>query len=216
MIGLGFVLGVAWAADPAVGPAVGPAVVPAVDPGAGAERPSAVRVRLDTDATWGIGSQMYLGALAHAEAQVPVWATPRADGTWDVGLRVAYGHEGMYFAPWIDPETFHGANHRVATQVVLGTTVHLAPQRRVSLGLHVLAGLNTVVYEGTLTYAAEDFTYSSRWSRHTFLASADVTLAVRASDKVGFNLAVTAPFPTDSSYVIGLVSVAMGPSFYLR
>jgi hypothetical protein len=176
----------------------------------------AIHVRLDTDLTWGIGSQMYLGALAHTEGQLPVWRGEGATGTFDVGLRVAYGHEGLYFAPWIDRTQFQGANHRVATQVVVGTTTHVTPQRRLGVGVHALVGWNVVVSEGTLTYAAEDFTVTARGVRHDVIVSGDVTLAYRASRHVGVNLAITAPFPTASSYVIGMVSVGVGTSFYLR
>jgi hypothetical protein len=176
----------------------------------------ALHVRLDTDFSWGIGSQMYLGALAHAEGQLPVWRTGAATGTLDFGLRVAYGNEGLYFAPWIDRTQFEGANHRVATQVVLGTTFHVTPQRRLGVGVRALIGWNALVREGTLTYAAEDFTTTQSWVRHRVIASGDVTLSYRASRNVGVNLAITAPFPTDSSYVIGLVSVGIGTSFYLR
>lgn len=173
-------------------------------------------LRVDADATWGIGAQMYLGALAHAEGQLTVWHTGRATGTFDLGARVAYGNEAGFLAPWNDPDEIQGAGHRVATQAVLGTTFHFTPQRRVGLGLHLLAGHNVVVRDYTLTYADEGFTADTYDVRHDLIVSADLTISVRVARQVGLNLALTAPLPTDSSYVVGLGSIGLGVSFYAR
>jgi hypothetical protein len=172
-------------------------------------------LRLDTDATWGIGSQMYLGAQAHLIAQVPAWHTGRGSGSFDISFRGAYGNEAQFLAPWVDPEKVTGVNHRIQMQVGIGHGFHLTSSRRVSLGLHVLLGWNHLRGDFTVTYAAEDVFGEAAVRRNNPLVSGELTLAVRFSPRIGANLAIGAPFPTMTSYIIGMVHTGLGLSFYL-
>lgn len=192
----------AWAADPFVGPTDGVG--------------QNLHLRLDTDVTWGIGSQMYVGGLVHLDALLPVWHTRPGTGTFDFGLRLAYGNEGLYLAPWIDPDEISGSGNRVQVQASVGTTFHLTPQRRLAFALRVLAGWTMLHQHYTVTYADEDFSEEGTDVHNAFVASGDFTAAWRASRNVGVNLSLSAPFPTTSSYVIGLGQLGVGMSFYLR
>lgn len=175
-----------------------------------------LHVRLDADATWGIGSQMYVGAALHGLGQLPVWHGPRATGSLDVGLRVAYGNEAQWLAPWIDPEQVQGVPHRVAVQASVGHAFHLSPRRRLALGVNLLGGVNVVHHTVTITYAAEDVCGTASATDVAPLVGGQASLSWRVHDRVGLHLGADVPFPTTSSYRIGLASVGLGVTFHLR
>jgi hypothetical protein len=175
-----------------------------------------LHLRLDTDATWGIGGQMFLGAQAQLTGYAGVWRGARATGSLDVGLQLAYGNEATFLAPWIDPETTTGATHRVQLVATLGHTFHMGPQRRVSLGLQWFAGWNHWRSDYAMTIEEADIDEQAVVVRNLVTTGGQVTLAYRASKHVGVNLVITAPVPTPSSYAVGMVSVGVGPTFYLR
>lgn len=175
-----------------------------------------VHVRLDTDATWGVGSQMFFGFSTRATAQLPVWHGRGASGSFDLGLGLAYDNEGSYFAFWLDPDEVRGAGHRVATTVRLGHTFHIGRVRRVGFGIHVWGGHNAFVRQYTVTYAAEDFEGSGREVRHAGVVGGDLDLSIRLAPRVGLHLLASAPLPTASSYEITLGRVGLGLSWFLR
>jgi hypothetical protein len=175
-----------------------------------------VHLRLDTSATWGIGGQMFLGGQAHLGCQIPAWRTARASGTFDVGAQLAYGNEALFLAPWIDRETTSGATHRVQAVVVVGTTFHMGPEQRVSLGLQWFGGLNHWRSDYTVTIDEIGLDESAVVTRNLAVTGGQVTLAGRLSERVGLNLVLQAPLPLPSSYAVGLASIGVGPVFYLK
>jgi hypothetical protein len=175
-----------------------------------------VHVRLDTDATWGIGGQMFLGASAHGTAYVGAWKSKRATGSVDFGLQLAYQNEPTFLAFWIDPEQVKGATHRVQALATVGHTFHMGGKRQVALGLHWFAGLNHWDSAYSLDYNQEDVHGKASVKDDLFVTGADVALAYRFSKHVGVNLALQAPMPTASSYAITFGSIGLGLTYYLR
>ena len=212
VVALGLMGAPAWADEAASVGGVGASVDGA---GAGASAP-AVRLRLDTTATWGIGGQMFLGGAAHLSAQVRAWEAALASGSFDVGVQLAYGNEATFLAPWIDRETTSGATHRVQAVVVVGTTFQMGPQQRVSLGLQWFAGLNHWRSDYTVNIDEIGLDEAAVVSRNLAVTGGQVTLAGRLSERVGLVLVLQAPIPVPSSYAVGMVSVGLGPVFWVR
>ncbi len=79
-----------------------------------------VQLRLDLDATWGIGSQMFLAAETALLAQLPNWEASAATGSLAFALRAAYDHEAPFLAPWVNPDQIDGVSHRLQIQVASG------------------------------------------------------------------------------------------------
>ncbi len=188
--------------------------VPAIEGGSVLDH--RVHVRIDSDATWGIGGQMFLGAQLHTTGYVGVWNTKRATGSVDFGLNLAYDNEAAFLAPWIDPSEVSGAGHRVQVLASFGGTFHLTPSRRFGLGLHGLAGLSHWVSQYRVVYADEDFEAEGSVARSFAIVGGQLTLSYRASKHVGVNVIAMAPLPLESSYAISFGHIGAGLTFYLR
>lgn len=173
-------------------------------------------VRVDSDATWGIGGQMFLGTQAHVVVGHRLWQGSSVSVGLDVGVQGAWHHEPVFMAPWIDPEEVQGAVNR--GQVVLSAGPHLrfGAKGRTTLALHAIAGLNHWRSAYTLEYDAVDVSGSMVVRRTTPVVGGQLTLMVRASERVGVNLVIGAPAPLPSSYAVGMTWVGIGPSFVLR
>lgn len=175
-----------------------------------------VHVRLDTDATWGIASQMTLGAIAHAQVQLPVWNSAGATGSFDPSLRIVYANEPVFLAPWVDPETSTPVQDRILIQGGIGHTFHATPKRRLSFGLHAMVGWQRWIRDITIHYDTEDVQGREVQVLDYVTITADVTLAYRISKNVGVNLTIGAPMPTATTPEIGMVHLGVGLSWYLR
>jgi hypothetical protein len=201
----------------AVAAVIGPAAL-AADPylGASGEADHRVHVRLDTDATWGIGGQMFLGASAHGTGYVGAWNTPHATGSVDVGLQLHYQNEPVFLAFWIDPTEVTGAVQRVQAVATVGHTFHMGGRRQVALGVRWFAGLNHWDSTYTVNYANEGVQGKATVRDDLFVTGAQVDVAYRCAKHVGVNLQLNAPMPTASSYAITFGSIGAGLSWYLR
>lgn len=175
-----------------------------------------VHVRLDSDVTWGIGGQMFLGAQLHTSGYVGVWNSRRAAGSFDFGLQLAYGNEPTFLAPWIDPAQVKGSTQRVQALLTAGHTFHMGKRQQVGLGIAWFAGVNYWDSSYSVDYAAEDVHGSAKVTDALAVTGANVTLSYRVSKVAGINLTLLAPMPTASSYAITFGSIGIGPTFYLR
>ena len=183
-------------------------------PSAQDRHPSDVHLRLDTDASWGIGSQMFLGGQLNLHIQLPVWRARQLGGTFDLGFRGAYGNEPAFLAPWRDSDDSDLAQ-RFQTQLGLGHTLHLGKQRRFALGTHVWAGWNHYRKQVTVDFKQENVSGKAQTQFNHFLVTGEFSMAYRLHDNVGINLAVGAPFPTLSSYILTLLHANIGFTFYM-
>lgn len=174
-----------------------------------------VHVRLDASATYGIGGQSFVGALTHISVGVSAWDDGEATGSLDVGLGLAYHNEPTWLAPWLSGGGVEGAAHRAQTLLMVGHTFHMLPGRELSLGLHAYAGWNRWISSYALTYEAENVRGAATIERDQFVTGAQLTLAGRVAERVGLQLVLGGPFPTESSYVVGMFHVGLGLSFYL-
>lgn len=175
-----------------------------------------VHLQLDTDATWGIGGQMFLGAQVRFAALLEHWTTRRAIGTWDFAGALAYQNEAIFLLPFVDFRGVTGANHRTQLIVSAGHTAHMGRRRRVALGLHLFAGWNAWRSSYTVDYPAEDVHGSAVVVRHRPIVGVELRFAYRFHRRVGLNVMLGAPFPTASSYLITFGQFGLGLSFYLR
>lgn len=175
-----------------------------------------VHLQLDGDATWGVGSQMFLGSQVRFATVLEHWSTRRATGTWDLGAAFAYQNEPIFLAPFIDAERVDGAAHRVQVLAHLGHTFHVGKRRRVGLGLHAYGGWNYWRSAYRVSYPDVDVEGSDVVARHHAIVGGEIRLAYRVHERVGLNLIVGAPFPTASSYGITYGHLGVGLSFYLR
>ena len=175
-----------------------------------------LHLRLDTAASWGIGGQMFLGAQVHLAGQVGVWNTGRGTGSFDFGLQANYGNEATFLAPWIDRETTTGATHRVQLVATVGHTAHVGPQRRFSVGVQWFVGWNHWRSQYAVDLAEAGVQEKAVVQRDLLTTGGQVTLGYRISRHVGVNLFMAAPLPTPSSYAVGLASLGLGPTFYLK
>lgn len=175
-----------------------------------------VHLQLDSDAIWGIGGQMFLGAQLRLAAVLEHWTTARAIGTWDLGGAFAYQNEPTFLAPWIDREAIHGAGHRTTLVAHVGHTVHLGARRRFALGAHLYGGWNYWRSAYSVSYPAEEVSGSAVVDRHLAVVGGELRVGYRLHRRVGVNLAMGAPFPTASSYAITIAHLGLGLSFFLR
>ena len=175
-----------------------------------------VHIQLDADATWGIGSQMFLGTQLHLVGVLEHWTTSRAIGTWDIGGNFAYQNEPTFLAPWIDTTQIHGAGHRVQLLASVGHTVHMGRRRRVALGLHAFGGWNVSRAVYSVEYVDEGVSGRGSSTFHRPIVGGELRFAYRFHDRVGLNLMMGAPLPTDSSYLLTLAHVGVGLSIFLR
>lgn len=183
---------------------------------AGGESTHRLHLKVDAAFTYGIGGQSALGAQVQVTGYTALWNTRRATGSLDVGLQLGYGNEPPWLAPWLAGLDVQGANHRVQLLVSLGHSFHLGARRRAALGVHVLGGWNHWISSFSLRYPGEQVEGSAALSRDHFTAAARLGFSYRAARHVGFHVFAGAPLPTASSYVVGLVNIGLGLSFYAR
>ncbi|MBC8071935.1 MAG: hypothetical protein IAG13_26645, partial [Deltaproteobacteria bacterium] len=86
----------------------------------------------------------------------------------------------------------------------------------VALGLHVFGGWNYWRSDYELDYAQEDVHGSAVVARHRAIVGVEARFAYRFHRRVGFNVLVSAPMPTTSSYLITFAQAGLGLTFYLR
>lgn len=173
-------------------------------------------VQLDGVATWGIGSQMFLGTQLRLAALFEHWTSARALGSWDVGLDFAYQNEAIFLAPWMDPSEVSGATHRTQLVASVGHSVHMGKRRRFALGLHAWGGWTHRRSDYSLEYANEGVRGSAVVAHNRAIVGAELRLAYRLHERLGLSAIISAPAPTESSYLISLAQVGLGLSFYLR
>jgi hypothetical protein len=182
----------------------------------GEEREHRLHIAVDTAFTYGIGGQSALGALARATGYTAVWNTRRATGTVDLGLQLAYQNEPIALAPWIDGDNVTGAGHHINVALALGHTIHMGQRRRASLGLLIFGGWSHWVSSYSLVYPREGITGSETVRHDDFIAGGELEFRYRFSRYVGMNVVAGAPFPTQSSYVIGMFYVGVGLTVFAR
>jgi hypothetical protein len=182
----------------------------------GGESERRLHLMLDGTFTYGIGGQSALGVTTHLTGYTALWNTRRATGTIDVGLQLAYGNEPTALAPWLSPDTVDGAAHRFQALLTVGHTFHMGRQRRAAFGVHLFGGWNHWSSSYTLRYPTENVQGSSTVSRDNFITGAELKFAYRFSKHVGINMVMGAPFPYQSSYVVGMFFVGAGLTFYVR
>ncbi len=185
-------------------------------PAGGAESGRPVHVRLDTAATYGIGGQSFLGVDLKMSGYMPVWDTRLGTGTFDAGVVLAYGNEPTFLAPWIDPSQVQGATHRISLFLRLGHTFHIGQRRRVALGMHLFGGLHEWISAYSVQYANEGVSGSSTQKKSLLVSGGELDFAYRFSERAGLYLALSAPFPYQSSYAQTMFHVGAGLTFYLR
>lgn len=197
--------------------ATGSAQEPSVGiPSGGAESGHPVHVRLDAAATYGIGGQSYLGIDLKMNGYMPIWNTRLATGTIDGGLVLAYGNGPTWLAPWIDPAQVEGSTHHISLLLRIGHTFHMGSRRRASLGFHLFAGLHEWISSYSVLYANEGVSGSSTVKRSLLVSGGELDFAYRFSERVGLYLALSAPFPYQSSYAQTIFHAGAGLTFYLR
>lgn len=174
----------------------------------------ALHLRVDANGSWGIGSQMYLGGQVHGFLQWSMWHSRLATGSLDLSLRMAYGYEPAFFAPWRDPNDGQ-INERFQGQIGIGHTFHMGSKRNVSLGFSVLFGWNHFHQYAPVDWPDVEVKGEATVRHNHLVISGEMTLAFRFHQRVGLNLAVSAPFPTITSYLITMVQVSAGLSLYL-
>jgi hypothetical protein len=182
----------------------------------GGESERRLHLKLDAAFTYGIGGQSVLGAQVNFIGYAGLWNTRLATGSFDVGLQAAYGNEPPWLAPWLQGIDVSGANHRIQALVTLGHTFHMGARRRAALGFEVFGGWNHWISDFTLNYPKEGVSGRATLSRDHAILGGQLRFAYRFSRHVGFNLLAGGPFPIHSSYVVGMFSVGVGLSFYLR
>lgn len=185
-------------------------------PSGGNESGHPVHVRLDAAATYGIGGQSLLGMDLKMGGYMPVWDTRLATGTVDGGLVLGYANGPTWLAPWIDPAQVEGATHHISLLVRIGHSFHLGVRRRASLGFHLFAGLHEWISSYSVVYANEGVSGSSTAKRSLLISGGELDFAYRFSERVGLYLALSAPFPYQSSYAQTFFHVGAGLTFYLR
>jgi hypothetical protein len=180
------------------------------------EKSDRVHLQMDTDATFGIGGQMFLGGQFRLAASLEHWTTSRALGTWDFGGEFGYHNEPVFMAPWIDRSEIRGATHRLQLLASVGHSVHMGKRRRAALGLHVFGGWNHWVSSYAVDYAQEGVHGRAVVAKAKPVVGAELRFTYRFHRNVGVNAVFGAPFPTASSYAIGYGWVGAGLSFFLR
>ena len=196
-----------------LGPVEGPPPPHVAEDGTRTRSP---HLQLDGVATWGIGSQMFLGTQLRFAALFEHWTTARALGSWDLGLNFAYQNEPMFLAPWIDPNEVSGAGHRTHLVASVGHSVHMGKRRRFALGLHAWGGWSHFRSDYSLEYANEGVSGSGVVTHNRAIVGGELRMAYRFHERVGLSAVISAPVPTESTYLISLAQVGLGLAFYLR
>jgi hypothetical protein len=121
-------------------------------------------------------------------------------------------------APWLRGagSDITGANHRVQWVATFGHGFSMGKRRRVYLGTHVYAGWNHWLSSYTVRYLGEDVGGSAKVGRSHFVAGGQLGLGYRFTRRFATHLLIGAPFPTQSSYAIGLAFVGAGVTVHLR
>lgn len=173
-----------------------------------------LHMRLDASGSWGIGSQMFVGGQVHALLHWSMWNSDKATGSLDFSLRLAYGYEPTFLAPWREPNDGRTLE-RFQGQVGIGHTFHMGRSRFFSLGFHVLLGWNHYHQFVPIDWPDVGVKGEGEVRFNHLVVSGEMTLAFRLHERVGLNIAVGAPFPTMTNYVITMVHVSAGLSIYL-
>jgi hypothetical protein len=145
-----------------------------------------------------------------------LWNKHSVTGSLDVGLKLAYNNEPSWLAPWLAGIDLDGAAHRIQLLVTVGHTFHIGELRRSAFGVHLTGGWNHWISAYSLRYPNEGVSGSSTLERDHFITGIEVKFAYRFSRRIGLHLLVNAPWPYQSSYVVGIFNVGAGLSFYLR
>ncbi len=175
-----------------------------------------VHLQLDTGATWGIGTQMFLGTQVRVAALLEHWTTRRAIGTWDLGGSLSYQNEPLFLMLFVDNRGVSGAGHRTQLVAAAGHTAHMGKRRRVAFGMHLFAGWNAWRSDYTVNFPSEDVAGHAVVVRHRPIVGGELRFAYRFHRRVGLNVVLSAPFPTASSYLITFGQIGVGLAFYLR
>lgn len=175
-----------------------------------------VHLQLHGDALYGIGGQSFLGAQLNLTAGYAVWDAGRATGAFEFGTQLQYSNEPTWLAPWLRDVDVSGAGQRVQWVVTAGHGFHMGKRRRVYLGTHLYAGWNHWRSSYSLNYPSEGVSGSATVSRNHFVSGGQLTFGYRVARRVGLNLLIGAPFPTISSYVVGLAHAGLGLTVHLR
>lgn len=174
-----------------------------------------VHAQLDTDATWGVGAQMFLGTQIRAVAVLEHWTTRHAIGTWELGGAFAYQNEPTFLLIGVDSHGMHGAGHRIQLLAHVGHAVHLGRRRRIALGLHAFAGWNHWRSAYSLSYPAEAVSGSATVDRDRAIVGGELRLTYRFHRNIGVNVVAGGVAPTASSYLVTFGHVGLGLSWYL-
>lgn len=183
---------------------------------AGPLRRGHAHLRLDVDALYGIGAQSFLGGDAHLFVDTPVWRTRLATGTLGGGAAFVFHVEPTFMAPWIDRDAVTGRASRIQLLALGGHVIHIGKARRFSLGMHLFGGWNHWRSAYRVAYPAEDLSGEAVVVRNHAIVGGQLRVGARVAKRVGLNLQMGAPFPTQPSYGIGLFTVGLGISILLR
>ncbi|HLT37929.1 MAG TPA: hypothetical protein VK034_16705 [Enhygromyxa sp.] len=185
-------------------------------PHVGEGKDGRIHLQLDGHATFSIGGQMALGANLDLLGSCAIWATARATGTHEFGAQLQYANEPTWLAPWIDRTRVAGAGHRINVLVLMGHGFWMGKHRRAYLGVRLYAGMNHWLSSYTVEYPDESVRGSAKVYRNHFVGGGQLALGYRFSERVGVQALIGAPFPTASSYAIGIAFAGLGLSVHLR
>ncbi|MFO7562127.1 MAG: hypothetical protein R6X02_05760 [Enhygromyxa sp.] len=175
-----------------------------------------VHLQLSGDATFSIGGQMALGANLNVLAGYAIWDAGRATGTFEFGAQLQYANEPTWLAPWIDRERVSGAGHRIDAVLLVGHGFWMGKRRRAYLGAQLYAGLNHWRSIYAVEYAEESVSGEAKVARSHFVGGGQLSLGYRLGERVGVHGLIGAPFPSASSYALGIAFVGLGLSVHLR
>lgn len=175
-----------------------------------------IHLQLDRDVTFGVGGQMAMGANTGLTASLAVWDAGRATGAFEFGTMFRYSNEPTWLAPWIDRTKIEGSNHRIDWVATAGHGFWMGKRRRFYLGTHLYAGWNYWLSQYKVRYPDEAVSGSAKIARSHVAVGAQLGFAYRFSKRWGIHVLVGGPFPTASSYAIGLVFGGIGLTLHLR
>jgi hypothetical protein len=175
-----------------------------------------IHLQLNGAAMFSVGGQMALGANLNLIASRAIWDAGKATGAFEFGTQLQYANEPTWLAPWIDSKQISGAGHRIDWVVLAGHGFYMGKRRRVYLGTHLYAGWNHWLSSYEVNYEAESVSGSAKVSRNHFVGGGQVSLGYRFSQRVGVHMLLGGPFPTSSSYAIGIAFAGLGLTVHLR
>jgi hypothetical protein len=175
-----------------------------------------IHLQLHGDAMFSIGGQMALGANLNLNASYAVWDAGRATGAFEFGTQLQYANEPTWLAPWVDRTRVSGAGHRIDWVMTIGHGFWMGKRRRVYLGMHLYAGWNHWLSSYEVDYAAESVSGKAKVSRSHSIGGGQLSFGYRFSQRVGVHTLIGAPFPTASSYAIGIAFAGLGLTVHLR